>query len=109
MAMLTFASFSSKPSAFSFVFAGIMLVTINALPFVFARIIWKAKDDLHDTDRVQKYGTLYKGLYIGDEGIENKRQHQAHQYTCVWMLRRTLFALITVVLYRHPGLQMAAH
>ena len=66
MAMVTFASISSKPSAISFCLAAIILLAINALPFVFARIIRKAKDDLHDADRVQKYGTLYKGLYVGD-------------------------------------------
>ena len=112
MAMVTFASISSsqRASIASFCLAAAMLVMMNTLPFVFAHIVKKARDDLANEDRNQKYGTLYKGMRIEDLGEdEKKRNHQAHLYTCVWMLRRTLFAAITVILFNFPGVQMAAH
>ena len=53
-----------------------------------------------------KFGGLYKGLELDDEAnkIEEKRSHKIWLYPVIWLMRRTLFTVISVTLFDYPAL-----
>ena len=69
------------------------------------------RDKLNEKKTIKRVGTLYDGLRI--HSLTNKHESPIKKivflHSPIFMLRRSLFIIITVVLFDYPYLQMAAH
>ena len=79
---------------------------LNLLPLLFARVLYKHRDSLDSKEKKEKFGTLYQGLSLKE--TPPKKLH-IWIHPMIFMFRRTLFIVLSVVLFDHPVLQMAGH
>ena len=80
--------------------ASTLLLTILAIfPFVFAVILWKNYKHLSDEAVRKKFGSLYIGAYL-----DNKVYPLT--YSIIFLIRRSLFSLLTALAFEYPSLQV---
>lgn len=107
--LLTLTAFTAlKGSTTEIVFGVLLYIVLNLLPFFYLWLLYKQQAKLSEEKTIKTIGTLYDGLQIkrlpfaGHEGMIN----DVWFYPAVFMIRRSLFILITVVLFDYPFLQM---
>ena len=104
--MLSFVAFTTLKGSDSSVAIGVVIfIVIVALPFFFAEVLHKNKDNLNEENMKKTIGTLYDGLRVSSV----RDTKNVWWYPVVFMLRRVLFIVITVAMFDYPTLQMAAH
>ena len=110
--LLSLASFTIRVGTIpDTVFGVFIFIAMLCLPFFYARILYKAKDRLRKEKNRKKIGTLYDGLRthilpkIGKERIRNP----VWWFPVAFMLRRTAFIMVTVLLFDYPALQFIVH
>ena len=88
-----------------------LFLVINAMPLLFTWCINKNKTKLQRKSLKKKIGTLYSGLKIRFYHMEQNQNVSklVILYPMIFVYRRTLFALITVFMYKVPNLQFCAH
>ena len=74
------------------------MTVFTLVPFSFTGILWYYQEDLDEEDIKQKIGSLYLGLKYDNEFTKI--------HCLVYMLRRSLFVLITFSLLKYPGIQI---
>ena len=71
-------------------------------PLIFALVIYQNFSDLERLSIDNKIGSMYVGIHLVDKTI------YPLSYTIVFLLRRTLFAVLTFTLFNYPTLQILA-
>ena len=104
--LLSLVAFTTLKGSDSSVAIGVVIfLVLLALPFFFAKVVHKNKDNLKKENMKKTIGTLYDGLRVSTE----KKINPIWWYPVAFMLRRILFIVITVAMFEYPSLQMAAH
>ena len=68
-----------------------IFVTMNAVPLILSRLLYKLNDELHSIQNKNKYGSIYD-----KRNVSNERRHRAWLNPLVFFFRRTFFILATV-------------
>ena len=95
-----------KGSTVEIIFGVLLYIALNLLPFFYLWLLYKQQAKLSTEKTIKTIGTLYDGLRIeklsaaGHEGMIN----DVWFYPAVFMIRRSLFILITVVFFDYPFL-----
>ena len=95
--MTSYADKTETPNG-SKVFSWITISVLNLCPFLFFMMVMRNQSDLDKPVVREKIGTLYNGLRTGSTGTKS--------YYFVFLLRRSLFVLITFLLFFQPGIQV---
>ena len=84
---------------------------MNLLPFFYMWLLHKLRAELHKPEMVKKIGTLYDGLRIETLPVHDNEDvfEKVWLFPAVFMIRRSLFIVIHIVLFDHPYFQMPAH
>ena len=91
---------SLQRSRTEFIFAIFTFVSLNSMPILFFCILRRHQDTLTDEDKINSFGTLYAGRNVTNEA------HKVHFLPLAFFYRRTIFVLVTVHFFDHPGLQL---
>lgn len=105
-----------------------VFLSINLLVLVYAYVLYKRRDDLGDEANRSSIGNLYSGLQLHTLPLKNQRGGNRCGTCCcsgkqikpttrgavclhpvVFMVRRMLFALASVLLFDHPAVQIISH
>ena len=81
-----------------------ILVVINLVPIIIARLLFKKKNELEDEAIWSRYNTIYKGKQVNKE-----KNHHVWLYPIAFFYRRTIFICAMVYLLDWPYLQMMIH
>ena len=94
---------SSAGSIFvaALLFVGFTLV----VPTILIRIVYIHRASLHELKNMITFGTMYSGRRVIDL-IDERR---VWIYPATFFVRRTLFAIATVSLFKYPNMQMIVH
>ena len=110
--LLSFASFTIRIGTIpDTVFGVFIFIGMLCLPFFYGWILYRAKDRLRKEKNRKKIGTLYDGLRthtlprLSQERIRNP----VWWFPVAFMLRRTAFIMVTVLLFDYPALQFSVH
>ena len=87
----------------------ITLIVLNLLPILFAKVLHKNRETLETEETIQKYGTLYEGLTVKATLDSPQKQRHIWIFPLIFMFRRTLFIVLTVLLFDYPFMQMIGH
>ena len=85
------------------------LIVLNLLPFLFAKVLHKNRETLESEATIAKYGTLYEGMSVKETLDSPPRQRHIWIQPLIFMFRRTLFIVLTVLLFDYPVIQMIGH
>jgi len=77
-----------------------MIVFLSLCPFLFFYITCRQRYNLNDPSILERFGALYTGM--------NRENIWAGTYSFVFLLRRSVFVLITFVSFRDPSHQVLA-
>lgn len=80
----------------SIIVSWIILVVLNICPFFFLSVLYRNQNHLHKPEIIEKIGTLYTG--------HNAKRASVMTYSFVFLLRRTLFVVITFALFSQPNI-----
>ena len=80
------------------VFSWITIAVLNLCPFLFFLVVMRNQSNLDKPVIREKIGTLYNGLRTSSTGTKS--------YYFVFLVRRSLFVLITFLLFSQPGIQV---
>ena len=102
--MGTIAGLNDGPS--EIVFAVFLLLAFNLLPIFYSCYLKKNIDMLREEEFAETHGSLYKGHAIPEynNSIEGRDKPLTWMMPMLFMFRRSLFALTTVVLFDYPAL-----
>ena len=81
--------------------ASLILVVINCMPFLYARLIWKKYDVLDEDLTKQRYGNLYS-----KRNTNKAWKKRLSMSPFSYFYRRAAFMCVTVFLFDYPALQM---
>ena len=89
---------STETNTGSKVFSWFTIVVLNLCPFLFYLVVMRNQSNLDKPVIREKIGTLYNGFRTSSTGTKS--------YYFVFLVRRTLFVLITFLLFSQPGIQV---
>lgn len=75
-----------------------ILVVLNCCPFVFFLVVYRNRDHLSRKAISEKIGTLYEGF--------NPRKPLIASYSFFFLLRRSIFVVLTFGLFKQPSIQV---
>ena len=81
-----------------------IFVTMNLVPLILSRLLYKLNDELHSIQNKNKYGSIYT-----KRNVSNERKHRAWINPLVFFFRRTFFIFATVYQFEQPAMQMIIH
>ena len=87
----------------------ITLIVLNLLPLLFAKILHRNQETLNSEDTLAKYGTLYEGLNLKETKDSPPKKRAIWLNPLFFMFRRSLFIVLSVLLFDYPVLQMIGH
>ena len=87
----------------------IMLIVLNLLPFLFAKVLHRNRETLVSEVSLAKYGTLYEGLNLKETQDTTPKKRKIWLHPLIFMFRRSLFIVLSVLLFDHPVIQMTGH
>lgn len=89
-------------STMNLVLAVTIIICLNLLPFFYSAFLYRNRSKLESEESKQKFGTLYDGLKhkhrVDRENLSVFRKHRVWSFPLIFLLRRTLFAAISVFL-----------
>ena len=88
------------------------MICLNALPLIYALILFKKQENLAIEPNVRKFGSLIDGLSIRDRKSKHpdRKKLKPYLHPVIFFVRRALFsAVITFVIFDHPILQVISH
>jgi len=89
---------TDAPSTASKIQSWAILIILNLCPILFYSIVARNTGNLHKDEIQSKIGTLYSGL---------KAKHPSVKFqSFAFLVRRSLFVVITFVLFDYPGIQV---
>ena len=87
-----------EASTTSMITSAIILINLNFCPIFFCSILYRNRDNLDKKEIKEKIGTLYSGL--------KPKKPSVISHSFAFLLRRSLFVLITFSLFKQPGIQV---
>ena len=80
--------------------AVLTLITVNIAPVICCIVLWRNRDKLQEEDNQKSFGTLLAGRNTKES------DHRIMLYPLAFFFRRTIFIVVTVLMFDYPALQM---
>ena len=77
------------------------MVLLTLCPIIFALVMFKNRTNLDEVRIQKKIGSMYLGIWVSE-----KISYYALSYSIVFLLRRSVFILISFLLLDYPGIQI---
>ena len=85
-----------------------LLVVLNLLPFIYSCILIRKGDELKNENNEKRYGNLYIDQRL--KTLEDPpKKRNVWLYTMIFMVRRTIFVVLTVFGIENPHMPLICH